>query len=172
MRAFRPVWFELAPADLDFTRRAPFRIEVACRLEARPDRVFEIFARPEGMRDWIMGFVDCRWTSPEPHGVGSTREFELNAVTFREHFIGWQPGSRFCFAIDAMTLPLMRRMVEDIQLEPAGERATLLRWSVHYEPRLLVRAVHPIARRLIYEGYRASTERLARYILKNAASTT
>ncbi|MGK3992446.1 SRPBCC family protein [Sorangium sp. So ce1024] len=171
MRFRNPVWFKLEAADLDFTRHAPFRIEVASLLQAPPDRVFNVFAKPEGMRDWIVGFVGCTWTSPEPHGVGSTRELELNAITFREHFIGWEPGRRFCFAIDATTLPLMRRMVEDIQLEPSGANATLLRWTVHYEPRLLVRAIHPIARRLISEGYRASAERLSRYFLKNIAAS-
>ncbi|HEY8208141.1 MAG TPA: hypothetical protein VIG99_11710 [Myxococcaceae bacterium] len=43
-------------------------------------------------------------------------------------------GRRLCFAIDALTLPAMRRMVEDIRIEPWSRGQSRLIWSVHYGP--------------------------------------
>src|SRR5687768_17516171 len=116
-----PMWFNLAHTDGSFARQVPFYFETLALLAAPPERAFAIVAEPEDMAAWLPGFRHCRWASSGPHGVGSRRELALRGVAFREHFLAWEPGRRLCFAIDAMTAPLMRRMVEDLYFLPAGE---------------------------------------------------
>ncbi len=65
----------------------------------------------------------------------------------------------------------MRRMVEDVQIEPAGMNTTRLQWHVYYEPSLLIRAIHPVARFLLREGYKMTVDRLSRYVLRNSTTT-
>ncbi len=105
MPAFRPLWFRLAPADLDFALRAPHRFTTEALIYTTPEQVFEILAKPEAMNEWIVGYAGFRWTSPEPHGAGSTREIKLGVAGFRERFLAWEPGRRFCFTIEETTAP-------------------------------------------------------------------
>jgi uncharacterized protein YndB with AHSA1/START domain len=156
------MWFDLAPCDIGFTNNSPFRFENEAVINAPPERVFQIMVRGEGQTEWFQDFVASRWTSPEPHGAGSTREVELRMLTVKERFLVWQPGERLAFAITAITIPLVRRMVEDLRFERMGDR-TRLRWTAHYEPRLAMRAVHPIARALFGKMFAASISALATY---------
>lgn len=163
----RHFWFELKHTDLSFVDSSPFRFSVSAPLAAAPERVFEIFATPEGMRDWVFGFDDCIWLGPAPWGVGARREFRLKGLSFRERFLAWEPGRRLCFAIEEMTVPLMRRMVEDVRIERAGGAACWITWHVFYEPSLLLRPIHPVARLLFRAGYQSSMDGLSRYVLEN-----
>jgi len=160
------MWFNLEPADLPFVANSPWRFDVAEIVAAPPMRVFEAFAQPEKMAHWIIGFRRCEWKS-EPGGSGAVRELELTGIAFREHFLAWEPGRRACFAIDAMTVPLMQKMVEDVQIDPIGPDRSRLVWTVHYQPTLLLHLGHPLARWALERGYRASAERLARFVLAN-----
>lgn len=159
------MWFHLQATDLAFIASAPFRFDTISILPAAPERVFRAFSEPRELAWFIAGFRKSEWQTAEPHGVGAVRQLDLQGVSFRETFIAWEPGRRFCFAIDALTLPAMRRMIEDIQIEPwSGGRSRLL-WSVYYEPSVLTRAVHALVRFGVELGYRRSVENLDRHLL-------
>jgi Polyketide cyclase / dehydrase and lipid transport len=159
------MWFHLQATDLAFTTSAPFRFDTVCVLPAGPERVFQAFSEPRDLARFIAGFRRCEWKTAEPHGVGAVRELDLQGVSFREHFVAWEPGRRFCFAVDALTLPAMRRMIEDIRIEPwSGGKARLI-WSVYYHPSALTRAVHAFVRFGLELGYRRSVESLDRHLM-------
>lgn len=162
------MWFKTVPTDLDFTQSSPHRLVFDAHVEAPPRRVFEIFAKGEGQETWFQDFKACRWTSPEPHGVGTTREIELKILTVKERFVAWDEGKRLTFSIDASTVPLTRRMMEDMRFEAVGDKATRIVWTVHYEPALLMRPIHPIAKLIFGKMFRASIEGLKRYAEANA----
>ncbi len=157
------MWFALEHNDLSFVDTAPFHLEWTRILEAPPARVFEILATAENQRGWFHDFVEARWTSPAPHGLGSEREVELKLLTVKERFLAWEPAARLCFAVDAITLPLVRAMMEDMRLEPIGEDKTRFVWRVYYRPSLAMRLVHPVGRKIFGDMFEKSIDGLARY---------
>lgn len=157
------MWFATAPTELDFTENSPFRLTFDAIVEARPERVFDIFAKGEAQEIWFQDFKAVRWTSPEPHSVGTTREVELKILTVKERFVAWDRGNRLSFSIDAITVPLVKRMMEDLQFEGIGEKGTRLVWTVHYEPSLAMRAVHPVAKMVFGKMFRTSLDGLVKY---------
>lgn len=162
------MWFPTAPTDLDFTTSSPHHLVFDAVIEAPPARVFEIFAKGEAQETWFQDFKANRWTSPEPHAVGSTREVELKLLTVKERFVAWDPGVRLTFSVDAITLPLVKRLMEDLQFEAVGEKGTRLVWTVHYEPTLAMRAVHPVVKMIFTRMFRASLAGLVKYAAAHA----
>lgn len=157
------MWFPLEHQDLRFVDRAPNKLEFTAVVPAPPARVFEILSTAERQREWFQDFVADRWTSPPPHGVGSTREIELKMLSVKERFLAWEEGKRLAFAVDAITIPLVKAMLEDMQLEPSGEGSTRLAWRVYYRPSLAMRLVHPVGRAIFGRMFKASVDGLARY---------
>src|SRR4051794_23537239 len=98
------MWFAVEAQPLRYTQTSPRVLENVVTIDATPERVFEVFATAENQRDWFQDFVACRWTTSEPHGVGSEREIELKILTVKERFLAWEPGKRLTFAIYASTL--------------------------------------------------------------------
>jgi uncharacterized protein YndB with AHSA1/START domain len=156
------MWFDLRRMSLEDAARAPFGFDNRADIAAPPERVFALFADGNGMGRWLQDFVACRWTSPEPHGVGSEREVELALFTVKERFLAWDPGKRIAFSIDAITLPLLAAAVEDLQLAPSASGGTQVRWRVHYAPSLAMRLVHPLARVVFGRLFRNSLAALKR----------
>lgn len=157
------MWFDTAPTDLTFTTSSPQKLVFDALVEARPERVFDIFAKGESQQTWFHDFKACRWTSPEPHTVGTTREIQLKLLTVKERFVAWEPGVRLTFSIDAITLPIVKRMMEDMQFEAVGEKGTRVVWTVHYEPALLVRPFLPVAKMIFSNMFRKSLDGLVKY---------
>jgi uncharacterized protein YndB with AHSA1/START domain len=161
------MWFDLTPTDLTFIERAPFHFDNEAVINASPARVFEILEAAEAQTEWFKDFKDARWLSDPPYGVGSTREVVLKALRVKERFVAWEPGRRMAFSIEAITLPLVSAMLEDLQFEPMGEGRTRFRWRAYYQPTIAMRLVHPIARGVFGGMFSASTSGLAAYATKN-----
>ncbi len=98
------------------------------------DRLFRILATGEGQRQWAHGYRDSHWFGGEPPGVGSVRDVRMRWITVRERFLAWEPGARFAFTVDAMSLPLARQMIEDITFTALDARTCRLTWQVHLTP--------------------------------------
>lgn len=153
------MWFHLAPTDLSFLDHSPRRIEHALEIAAPAERVFAL-AAGERFHDWLTELVACEWTSPAPHGVGSTRIVALDTLAVRERFVAWEPGRRLAFVIEECTVPLVRRMMEHLAIEPLGEARCRLVYTVHYEPSILMTAVHPVARPIFARMFGRAAERI------------
>jgi uncharacterized protein YndB with AHSA1/START domain len=160
------MWFHVEPSDVHFLSRAPFEFNNEAVIAAPPERVFEIFATGERQAEWFKDFVEQKWTSSEPHGVGATREVELKMLRVKERFFTWEQGKRLSFSIDAITLPIVAQMAEDLQFEPSGKGSTWLRWRAVYTPAPLMRIVHPVARTIFGKMFRASLDGLNRYVAR------
>jgi hypothetical protein len=157
------MWFDTEPVPLSFTDESPHHLTFEATVRATPERVFDIFATGEGQEGWFQDFVACRWTGEEPHGVGTTREIALKLLTVKERFLVWDRGKRLTFHIYAVTVPLVKAMVEDMQFTAAGEGKTRVVWRVHYRPSLVFSLVHPIARKIFGSMFAKSLEGLTRY---------
>jgi hypothetical protein len=164
------MWFPLAEADLDWTLRAPFRFDNEAVIDAPPERVFAVLADCDTWPAWFPDFRGATWLTRPPHGTGSSREVRLKLLSAEERFLAWEAGKHMAFVVTALTLPLVRRFVEDFRLEPAGEGRTRLRWCAYYEPGLVMRLVHPVAR-LIFGGmFREGIAGLTSYVSRTAAA--
>jgi uncharacterized protein YndB with AHSA1/START domain len=153
------MWFSTQPADLSFTSRFEFVnvVDVA----APAERVFPLLTG-ERFAEWLPDLKGWDWTSPAPHGVGSTREVRLAMLSVKERILAWDEGRRFAFTIEAITIPLVRRMTEDMRLEPRGADACTFHYVVRYEPSRIMRVIHPIARQIFGEMFRSAAQNLAR----------
>jgi uncharacterized protein YndB with AHSA1/START domain len=157
------VWFDVEEMGPEFCERSKFKLVNESVMPVSPARAFEIITDGDSMGRWLVDFVACRWTSADHRGVGATREIELKMLTVRERFIVWEPGKRFTFTAWGMTVPLVHKFMEDLQLREIEPNKTLVTWSVHYEPRLLVRPLDPVLRSVFGKLFARSAERLAKY---------
>lgn len=158
------MWFDLAPGDLAFVERSPHFFHNEMVVPAAPEQVFAILAATETWPQWFPDFVGTEYTSAGPVGVGATRRVRMKILSADERFLCWEPGRRFSFEVYRLTLPLVRRLVEDVQLEPAGEGKTRLRWRMAYEPRPLLRLVHPLLRLVFGRMFRNAAQGLLAYV--------
>jgi uncharacterized protein YndB with AHSA1/START domain len=161
------MWFDMEPMDVASLDASPFRIENEAIANAPPERVFDVFVSGERQTEWFPDFVACRWTTPAPHGVGATRDIEMKTLTVKERFLIWERGRRVTFSMFGITVPLVKAMAEDVHFEALGDGRTRIVWRVHYSPRLLMRAVHPIARAIFGKMFAGATRGLARYATQN-----
>ncbi|MEZ0374555.1 MAG: SRPBCC family protein [Candidatus Sericytochromatia bacterium] len=161
-----PTFFKLTPSELDFAAKAPYCLDNQTLIEAPPEQVFAVLSESD-WHDWFVDFKSVEWTSPAPYGVGSTRTVVLKTLTVQERFLAWEPGRRFSFSIDAISLPLVKWMMEDMHLEPVENgRATRFRWRVYYAPAPLMQMAHPIARGIFGGMFKASLNNLKAYAEK------
>ena len=146
--------------DMSFIDTAPLKISHQVDLEASPQRVFEILADVDTWPRWFKGMNKAEWTSPEPHGVGSTRCVYLMGKVLRvdETFLAWDPGKHFAFRFDDQSLPLAGAAIEDLRLEDIGNGRCRLRYDVYLElpgPLKLMRpVVQPLLRTIFGRGVR------------------
>lgn len=157
------MWFRTRPCELSYadTARRLFTYDV--RIEAPPQAVFELVSQPHLLPRWMPEFKGSSFLTNTPHGVGSLREVKLTGVSVRERILAWEPGQRFSFTMEQISLPLVSRMMEDYRVFaiPTGTR---LRWSIAYHPhtwvRMLEKNVAPRFAR-IFEGAAARLAKVA-----------
>jgi len=92
-----------------------------------------------------------------------TRIVRLKALSVKERFVNWEPGRRITYAMDAISVPLVKQLMGDVHLSPSGT-GTRVDWTLHYRPSLLMRAVHPLARAVFSRMFRDSLRNLERWI--------
>jgi len=137
------MWFKVRPGDLAFAETAAQRFSFDFHTKLSPQETFDRIVEPQFAPSWVADCKACRWL--EPGTIGALRLMELKGLSVEERVIAWEPGKRFAFAIERATVPILRRMVEDMTLEesPTGTR---VRWTVAFEPRLFARPLTPILR--------------------------
>jgi hypothetical protein len=153
------MWFPLEHADLDFTTSSRFKFDNQAVLRASPERIFDLFV--DDMLSWLPDVRSVEWTSPPPHGVGATRIVTLVPLAVQERFLAWERGKRVAFAIDACSLPLLNRMVEDFRIEPFHNGLTRILYTVHYEPRTAMRPLDPLLRPMFGKMFKVGLSKLA-----------
>ncbi len=137
---------ELRPQGLDFLEHPPEHMSFEGTMHCSADELFAVLAATEKLPLWLDDFVSARWLTDEPHGVGSRREVRLKTLTVRERFVSWQPGERIAFTMEAISLPIVNAVGEDMRITRLDDRSARLSWRVAYDPVLLARLVHPLIR--------------------------
>lgn len=126
-------WFPLAratDAEMDrFLRDARFRFEHRVEIPVRPERVWAALAADDALTSWASGITGADWTSPRPHGVGTTRTVTVGhgAAALTEEFYRWDANSRMTFRVTAANRPGITRFAEDLTLTQTAT-GTRLTW--------------------------------------------
>lgn len=154
------MWFSLNECELGFCEASPFQIKNEVLLDCDAPTAFSLLAEDRHLEAWLEGCKRARWTSELPRGVGSTREVVLDTIAVREKFVAWEPGVRMTFTGTEISAPLTRRVMEDFRFESLGPNATRFLWTLHYEPRLFMRPIHPIVRAVFRRLFKRSLDRL------------
>ncbi|MDJ0676625.1 MAG: SRPBCC family protein [Calothrix sp. MO_167.B42] len=161
--------FKYRPVDIDFFERAPVRFVNQVELDASPTDVFTIFEDAEAWAEWLEIIVNLQWTSPKPHGVGTTRTVKGKFLTVNEYFFVWEQNKRFAFYFTEASLPLAQAFAEDFRLEDLGNNRCKFIYTVCLEPNLLMGLGGPFIRKYYEELFHKATQNLAKYVRdKNA----
>ncbi len=147
------------PETTAFTATAPLRTSVVREIDGTPDEVFAVLADADRWSRWFPGLRNTRWTSPPPHGVGSTRQVGLGPLTVDEEFIVWEPGERFAFTFTGANLPGTRagvELVELVGLEGGGRTRVSYTFAVEPVglPRVVAARLAPVVAGLVGAGLR------------------
>jgi hypothetical protein len=160
--------FSLKASHLEDIGTMRYHLSTQRVVAAAASRVFDILSTGEQQHVWARGYRQTVWLTPPPYGVGSVRDIRLNWIAVRERFLAWEPGARFAFSADRMTMPLASQMIEDITMRPLSGRETLLVWNVHVTISTVIR---PLAGMLVpkvfapmFDGFAAG---LADYAAKH-----
>lgn len=151
----RRPWFTTQPVDEAFFETAPVRLTATFEIRHPAPRVWNDLAGDEPLA-WCRLLKDISWTSPPPHGVGSTRTARSvgDVSVINERFFRWEEGRRQSFYAIETSAPLFRRFGEDYLLEPTSERSCRFKWTIAFEPRSGARLVNPLNRRLLATLFR------------------
>lgn len=128
------MWYNSYPAGLHYAQTAPNHIRIELITHASAERLYQILLTSGNQPQWANGFRRVVWHTASPYDTGSVRDVHLAWISVRERFLALEPARRFAFSSDALTLPIVRQMVEDIRFEPIDERSATLIWNVYYEP--------------------------------------
>lgn len=155
--------WDCRPETLEFTVDPPAHFLTEGEIDATPERVFAVLADITSWPRWFDDMRDARWTGPAHSGAGATRHMVLGAVSVDETFLVWEPGQRFSFRLDTISLPLVRAFVEDWRLLALPDGRTKLSWRVAYEPTWLARLIHPVLRAIFIRQFRRTVAGLAAF---------
>jgi Polyketide cyclase / dehydrase and lipid transport len=83
---------------LDFIDSAPFRFVSTVDLTITPEQVFEALDDAQSWPLWATVITKVTWSSPQPHGVGTTRTVDMRGgIVGDEEFLAWEPHSHMAF---------------------------------------------------------------------------
>ena len=156
--------FDCHPVDASFHDTAPMRFRHEIDLGATPAKVFGIFDDERSWPKWFHAIHKVEWTSPAPHGVGSTRTVTLATATVFEHFYRWEQDRRCSFYLTGVSMPLAHSMAEDFLLEETAPGRTHFTYRVAIEPRLLVAAGGPLSHMYFDSMFKSACEHLQSYV--------
>jgi Polyketide cyclase / dehydrase and lipid transport len=123
--------FPCEPVDLSFldadSVEGRFLFRNSVDLAITPEQLFEVFADAESWPRWVKAIAKVTWTSPEPHGVGTTRTVEgRGGMVGKEEFLAWESFSRIAFRFNECSTRAIAALAEDYRVEaiPGGCRLT------------------------------------------------
>jgi carbon monoxide dehydrogenase subunit G len=120
---------------LDFIAHAPFRFVSTVDLAITPEQVFEVFDDAESWPQWATAITKVTWTSPRPHGIGTTRTVGMRGgIIGDEEFLAWEPHSHMAFRFNEASTGSIAAFAEDYRIVPTASGCTLT-WVMAMKPK-------------------------------------
>ncbi|WP_179468138.1 SRPBCC family protein [Mycolicibacterium vinylchloridicum] len=154
-------WYPLEAVDAGFFASAPYVFRYQKPFAAAPEQVWESLASADSAAAWGRTVKEVSFTSPPPHGVGTTRESVALGARGRSRYFRWDVDKGYSMYVYESTAPVFTRYAEDFVLQPSGD-STLFTFTVAIEPKarfaLPFRVFAPVLKlalgRVVTEGQR------------------
>lgn len=158
----------LRAETLDFLTTAPKRWTFDALVDAAPEAVFDAITADPSTWTWFPGFSSGRYVGAGPHSVGAIREIKVGPSIYRETIIAWDRPARWVYRVDSTTVPLAKALVEEWTVAPEGS-GSRVRWTFAIDPRLLFRAIGPVAGTVIGRVFRKAMSNLGAELKQRAS---
>lgn len=147
---------------LDFLDTAPQRFANSVDLAVTPDQVWEVLTDAGAWPRWATVITRVTWTSPEPHGVGTTRTVDMRGgIVGDEEFLLWEPGRAMAFRFNAASTRAVRAFAEHYAIEGTVDGCRLT-WTLAQELQGPSRVTMPLGRPLLDLTFRRFLTNLRR----------
>lgn len=130
--------FKLQPVtEADFDDGGPNLHQVTV---ASPRPAAEVWAELHSDQPlhWCKGIKSAEWTTPEPRGVGTTREVTVGSgLKMEERYFLWHESEdefRNAFSVEQTNMPLFNRFGERYRVVPTATGSELT-WEFYAEPK-------------------------------------
>lgn len=122
------------PVDASFVDAAPFRFVSTVDLSITPEQLFEVLTDAQSWPQWVSVITKVTWTTPEPHGVGTTRTVEMRGgITGAEEFLAWETNAHMAFRFNESTSGALSAFAEDYRVVPTAQGCHLT-WVMAMKP--------------------------------------
>lgn len=130
-----PMMFELEPVGLEFIPKAQRKMVFTVDCFAEPAFLFDAFVHMKDARQWMEQFVGIE---SDGYGHGAVFDETFTFMKFRARTLKLDRPGHWVARLEACSLPLATRMIEEIELvrQPSGR--TNLCWTFSFDP-------HPLA---------------------------
>jgi carbon monoxide dehydrogenase subunit G len=119
---------------LDFIDSAPYRFVSTVDLAVTSEQVFEILDDAESWPQWATAITKVTWTSPQPHGVGTTRTVDMRGgIVGDEEFLAWEPFTHMAFRFNQASSRSIAAFAEDYRIVPTTTGCHLT-WVMAMQP--------------------------------------
>lgn len=152
---------------ISFIEDAEVKVINVVEIPASPEAIFKVFEDAQSWPKWFKGITSVEWTSPKPFGVGTTRTVSLGAMKVWEHFFLWEQNKRFSFYFTQTSLPFVKALVEDYQLEAIDEHTTRFTYTVAYDRALPLVLAGGLGKRALRKNFGRAAKSLVTYMNKN-----
>jgi carbon monoxide dehydrogenase subunit G len=120
---------------LDFIAHAPFRFVSTVDLTITPQQVFEVLDDAESWPQWATAITKVTWTSPQPHGIGTTRTVDMRGgIVGDEEFLAWEPHSHMAFRFNEASTGSIAAFAEDYRIAPTASGCNVT-WVMAMKPK-------------------------------------
>jgi len=162
-------YFECTKVGLDFldqTKNVFHSIEI---VKATPEQIFDVFENAHSWTEWALPIQKVEWTSPQPYGVGTTRNVHMMGdMIGYEEFVAWEPGKRMAFSFVGCSKNTTEKFLEDYRVTDLGNGSCRVEWYMAMEVAgfsrrlmFLTRPVIRIANRTMFRKFKKYTEAYA-----------
>lgn len=133
-----PQPFDLEPVGLEFPPRATRRLVYTADCSADPAFLFDTFVHMDEGATWMDQFVSM---TADGRGAGTRFDETFTFMTLRGRTLVYDRPRRWVARIEACSLPLATRMIEELELVRRPGGRTAMSWTFSFDP-------HPLARPL------------------------
>ena len=147
---------------VDWLDRAPLRFSNDVDIALSADELFGVLARADTWPRWAKVIKHVEYTSPEPHGVGTTRVVTMTGgMVGDEEFLAWEPGRHMAFRFNSSATKSLGAFLENYRLEPVAG-GTRLTWELGMELAGPSKVLSPLTRPVTNAMFRRFLRNLQR----------
>ena len=162
-------YFECSKVGLEFldeTKNVFSAIEI---VKATPEQVFDVFENAHSWTEWALPIQKVEWTSPQPYGVGTTRNVHMMGdMIGYEEFVAWDRGKRMAFSFVGCSKNATEKFLEDYRVTDLDNGSCRVEWYMAMDVvgfsrhmMFFTRPIMRLANRTMFRKFRKYTEAYA-----------